>query len=125
VSRRTPWCVASLERALRKVLVERGRIQLAALENAAAMVEWTENGPIKAKIDPLTSSQLSGAVHELAHPLLEKVLEPLDDRNGELAELAMDAWEAAICVHIESSPARKAWWRKAINRKLPARHRVR
>ena len=88
-----------------------------------AEVEWEENGPIKAAIDPFAVGHLVGILHELMHIVLEKELAPFAEygpkRKQEPAEIALVAWELVLSKEIFGSPRRKAWWRKAINGKLP------
>ena len=121
------WTLVRLERACRKAFIERGRLKMKPLNNAA-QVEWTDNGPIKAEIDPLVISHISGVVHEVAHTILEKEMACFAEywRNPatgkleeDLGELAMNAWEDALLKFISSHRRRKAWWRQAINGKLP------
>lgn len=118
------WTLVRLERACRKALVERGRLRFKPLTNSA-QVEWEDDGPINADVDPLTISHIAGVVHELIHPLLEKEMacfaEYRRTKNGveeDLGELAMNAWEEALLKFISSHRRRKAWWRAAIQSKL-------
>lgn len=121
------WTLVRLERACRKAFMERGRLKMKALHNAAE-VEWTDNGLIHAKVDPLVISHIAGVVHEVSHIVLEKELScfaeywknPATGRIEEdLGEIAMNAWEEALLKHISSHKGRKAWWRRAIQSKLP------
>lgn len=121
-----PWTLVRLERACRKAFMERGRLKMKALSRVSAQVEWTEGGPIKAEIDPLTVSHIAGVVHELAHTVLYREMQCFAEyrRNAhgemeeDLGELAMNAWEEALLKHISSHKRRKEWWRKAINGKV-------
>ena len=125
MSDQRPWTLVSLERACRKAFTERGRLKFKPL-SISAQVEWTDNGPIKAEIDPLTVSYIAGLLHELSHTVLEKELAQFAEyrRNAhgeweeDLGELAMNAWEEALLKFISSHKRRKEWWRKAISRKL-------
>lgn len=117
------WTLVRLERACRKALIERGRVKFGPLTNSAE-VEWEDGGPIRAKVDRLTISEIAGVVHELIHPLLEKEMAPFAEyrrnpKTGEweedLGELAMNAWEEALLKFISSHRRRKAWWRDAIS----------
>jgi hypothetical protein len=120
------WTLVKLERACRKAFTERGRLKMKPLHNAAE-VEWTDNGLIHAKIDPLVISHIAGVVHEVSHIVLEKELacfaeywkNPSTGRIEEdLGEIAMNAWEEALLKHISSHRGRRAWWRNAIRSKL-------
>lgn len=126
--KKAQWTLVRLERALRKALIERGRLKAKPLSGVSAQVEWTDNGPIKAEYDPLTISHIAGVVHELMHPTLQDEMACFAEyrrnaRTGEweedLAEIAMNAWEEALLKFISSHRRRKEWWRKAINGKLP------
>lgn len=96
------------------------------LTSVSAQVEWTDNGPIKAEIDPLTVSYIAGTIHEFIHPILQKEMACFADYRRvrgaweeDLGELAMNAWEEALLKFISSHRGRKEWWRKAIASKLP------
>jgi hypothetical protein len=98
-------------------------LRLKALPTASARVEWTDGGTIKADVDPLSTGHLAGVLHELMHIVLQDELKPFAEYGmggkREPAELALEAWEAALAREILSSPRRKSWWRKAIRGKLP------
>lgn len=120
-----PWTLVRLERACRSAFMERGRLKMKPLANAAE-VEWTDNGLIKTQIDPLVVSHIAGLVHELSHTILEREMAPFAEywRNPatgrteeDLGELAMNAWEDALLKFISTNKRRKEWWRKAINGK--------
>jgi hypothetical protein len=121
------WTLVRLERACRKAFMERGRLKMKPL-SVSAQVEWTDGGPIKAEIDPLTISYIAGVVHEFVHPILDAEMACFADYRRDattgrweedLGELAMNAWEEALLKFISSHHRRKEWWRKAINGKLP------
>lgn len=121
------WTLVRLERACRKALMERGHLKFRALTNASASVEWTDDGPIRASVDPLTVSHIGGVVHELVHPILAKEMACFADYwknpltglvEEDLGELAMNAWEEALLRYISTHKRRKEWWRKAINGKV-------
>ena len=123
------WTLVRLERACRKAFIERGSLKFKALADSAR-VEWEENGPIKAEVDPLTVSHIAGVLHEITHPVLQKEMAPFADYRRDpntgkweedLGELAMNAWEEALLKFISSHKRRKAWWRAAIQGKRPNR----
>lgn len=124
-AKRKPWTLASLERACRKVFVERTRLKFKAMPVAAAEASWVGDGPVQTALDPFSVSHLAGVLHELLHIVLEQELEPFAEygprMKREPAEIAIDAWEAALVNEVLASPRRKAWWRAAIRGKLPKR----
>ena len=112
-----PWTFDSLERALRKALRRRATIRLRELPAASATVEWTDGGPIRAEVDPLSVGHLAGTLHELMHPVLQDELESFSDAPRELAEIALEAWESTLAERILANSRKKLWWRRAINGK--------
>lgn len=122
-----PWTLASIERACRKVFVERTRLKLRGVPGcASAMASWVGDGTVTLTIDNFQVSQISGVIHELLHVVLEEEMEPFEEYGAKMkrepAELSIDAWETALVNEILASPRRKAWWRRAIRGKLP-KHR--
>lgn len=124
------WSLATLERALRRELVARGRVRSKKLDRVSAQVEWTDDGPISADFDPLWLGQVSAVAHELMHIVLEPELAAFAEYGKkdkeDLGEIALNAWEKAIVERIQDSSRRTAWWRKAIARSmLPKRRQKR
>lgn len=121
------WTLASIERACRKVFLERGSATLAALSTSSAEL-WRDGKAIEARVDPLAVGLLAGVLHEVMHDVLAKELAPFQEYGAnnkrEPAELALIAWESAMVAEILRSRRRRSWWRNAINEKLPRRQRV-
>lgn len=113
-----PWTLDSLERALRTALVSRTSLRQKELPvSRSAEVEWTEpRGRVRVGVDHHEVTIRAGTLHELLHVVLDKELEPFDEA---LSEAVVLAFEEAIDRRISLSTRRKAWWRKAINGKLP------
>jgi len=112
-----PWTKDSLEQALRKCLLTRASLKVLQLPGkVAADVEWAGNGKAKVRVDDHETSVRAGVIHELLHVVLDDTLEPFDDY---LAEDIVLALERTIDRRVALSPRRLAWWRKAINGKLP------
>lgn len=117
---RPPWTLDSLERACRKVLMERSSLRLKALPiSRSADCEWVEpDGHAKMRVDPHEVGLRTGTVHELLHVALNETLAAFDEH---LAEEVVCAFEARLNARISNSKRRVAWWRRAINGKLPRR----
>jgi hypothetical protein len=89
---RSPWTLESLERACRKVLLERSSLRLKALPmSRSADCEWVEpDGHAKMRVDPHEVGLRTGAVHELLHVVLNDTLSVFDES---LAEQVVCAFE--------------------------------
>jgi hypothetical protein len=113
-----PWTLDALERACRKVLVERSSLRLKALPlSRSADCEWVEpGGHARMRVDPHQTGLLTGVVHELLHVALSETLAAFDE---DLSEEIICALEVRLTTRISLSKRRVAWWRKAITGKLP------
>ena len=114
---RPPWTLDALERACRKVLMERSSLKLRPLPpSRSAQCEWLEpGGHAKMVVDPQQIGLLTGTIHELLHVALHETLVAFDDN---VAEEIISALEAVLVDRISLSKRRVAWWRKAISGKL-------
>jgi hypothetical protein len=115
---RARWTLDSLERALRKALVERASLRVKELPlSHSADVQWVEpDGRARIRVDSHEVGLRTGVIHELLHPVLDGTLDPFDN---ELAEEIICAFEARLNTRISLSKRRVEWWRKSINGKLP------
>lgn len=115
-----PWTLDALERACRRVLIERSSLKLKALPlSRSADCEWVEpGGHARMRVDPHEVGLRTGVVHELLHVALNETLERFDE---DMAEEIICAFELRLNKRIALSKRRVAWWRAAINGKLPKR----
>jgi hypothetical protein len=83
----------------------------------SADVEWVEPaGRARVRVDHHEVGLRTGTIHELLHVVLSEALGAFDDGLGEEIILA---FESRLDQRISVSKRRAAWWRKAINEKLP------
>ena len=114
---RAPWTLDALERACRKVLLERSSLKLKALPlSRSADCEWVEpDGHARMRVDPHEVGLRTGVVHELLHVALNETLIAFDE---DMAEEIICAFEARLNKRISTSKRRVAWWRTAVSSKL-------
>lgn len=111
------WSLDSLELACRKELMSRARLRLAKLPmGKVADVEWIGDGPRKIRMDHHNDGLRPAALHELLHSVLDESLEMFDELCG---EETIRGLERLLNERICKSRRRLAWWRKAIDGKLP------
>lgn len=114
-----PWTTDSLERACRRVLLERASVAVGPVSrDLAADIEWTEGGRAKIRVDGHELGLRPATIHELLHLVLDKAMESFDEP---LAEEIVLAFEKRLDARIALSRRRSAWWGKTLRRKTGRR----
>lgn len=109
---------AALERTLRKRMIARTKIVAADVRGAGGYVAYQEGGedtgPITIAWDPMQYDVLGLVIHELCHPKLDRKMSVL----GGQGEAAIEGIAETHAGYIRLSPARYAWWRAEIKKRL-------
>ena len=109
----------SLERRLRREFISRRTtLSVGKLPHkTAAAVQKYSDGKAEISLDQHKIGRLEAVVHELVHVVLD---ERFKDFSAELSEELIEALEECVCIKIEQSRKRSAWWRAAIAEKATA-----
>lgn len=111
------WSLDSLEMACRKELASRARLKLTELPmGKVADVEWVGDGLRKIRVDHHNDGLRPAVLHELLHSVLDEPLEMFDEM---CVEETVRGFERLLNERICKSRRRLAWWRQAIDGKLP------